>query len=218
MRCHGFFVNGACMEEQSHTEKVSRGFFSASFARVFRGMFLPVSRTLKRMGVTPNAVTYTSFLMGIATGVLFGLDHLYFGLLTGIVMGLMDIIDGQLAKDFGGLTRFGGVLDSTIDRYNEFFLFAGLGYRYFILGRPEWIFLCALAFLGSVMISYVKSRAESAGFECKVGLLQRPERLALLGVCLLFGSIGADVAVIVLAVATQYTVLTRLAHVWRQGR
>ena len=206
------------MEEQVQRKKIARGFFSDSFIRLFRGIFLPVSRMLKLLGVTPNTVTYTSFLMGIVTGVLFGLDHLYLGLAVGIVMGLMDIIDGQLAKDFGGTTRFGGVLDSTIDRYNEFFLFAGLGYRYFVLGRPGWIALCALAFLGSVMVSYVKSRAEAAGFECKVGLFQRPERLAFLGACLLFGSAGADTAVAVLAIATQYTVLTRLTHVWRQSR
>jgi CDP-diacylglycerol--glycerol-3-phosphate 3-phosphatidyltransferase len=68
------------------------------------------------------------------------------------------------------------------------------------------------------MISYVKSRAESAGFECKVGIFQRPERLAFIGVCLLFGSLGVDVAVAILAAATQFTVLTRLVHVWRQTR
>lgn len=197
---------------------VSRGFFSESFIRVFRGMFLPVSGTLKRCGVTPNTVTYLSFLMGIVTGTLFALDHLYLGFAAGMVMSLMDIIDGQLAKDFGGTTRFGGVLDSTVDRYNEFFLFAGLGYRYFVLGRPGWIVLCAFAFLGSVMVSYVKSRAEAAGFECKVGLLQRPERLTILGVALLFGSIGADAAVVILAIGTQMTVFSRLAHVWRQAK
>ncbi|MHB9027522.1 MAG: CDP-alcohol phosphatidyltransferase family protein [Candidatus Latescibacterota bacterium] len=206
------------MVEHSRIEKVSRGFFSDSFIRSFRGVFRPVSRALKKAGVTPNMVTYASFVLGMATGVLFGLDMLYTGLIVGIGMGFLDIIDGQIAKEFGGATQFGGVLDSTIDRYNEFFLFAGFGYRYFILERPGWILLCALAFLGSVMISYVKSRAESAGFECKVGIFQRPERLSFIGVCVLFGSPGVDVAVTILAAATQFTVLTRLIHVWRQTR
>jgi phosphatidylglycerophosphate synthase len=75
-----------------------------------------------------------------------------------------------------------------------------------------------LAFFGSFMISYVKSRAESAGFECKVGRLQRPERLTLIAVGVLFGSVGIDVVVAFLAVATQATVLARLLHVWRKSR
>jgi CDP-diacylglycerol--glycerol-3-phosphate 3-phosphatidyltransferase len=163
-------------------------------------------------------VTFGSFLLAIATGVLFGLNMIYIALVVGVIMSLLDIVDGQMAKEFGAMTTFGGVLDSTIDRYNEFCVFAGLGFRYFFLDRPGWIMLCALAFLGSVMISYVKSRAETAGFECKVGLLQRPERLAFLGVCVLFGSVGIDVGVIVLATATQVTVLTRLVHVWNQSK
>jgi phosphatidylglycerophosphate synthase len=211
-------IPGEHMEEHSRSAKVSRGFFSESFIRLFRGVFRPISRALKMAGVTPNMVTYASLVLGMATGVLFGLDMLFAGVVVGVCMGLLDIIDGQMAKEFGGATSFGGVLDSTVDRYNEFFLFAGFGYRYFTLERPGWIFLCAFAFLGSVMISYVKSRAESAGFECKVGILQRPERLSFIGVCLLFGSPGIDVAVSILAAATQFTVITRLVHVWRQSR
>jgi CDP-diacylglycerol---glycerol-3-phosphate 3-phosphatidyltransferase len=206
------------METHSQPEKVSRGFFSERFVRFFRGMFRPVSRGLHAIGVTPNVVTFASFILAIATGVLFGMNMIYIALVVGITMSLLDIVDGQMAKEFGGASKFGGVLDSTIDRYNEFCVFAGFGYRYFVLGRPGWILFCALAFLGSVMISYVKSRAEAAGFECKVGLLQRPERLAFIGVCVVFGSVGIDVAVVTLALATQVTVLTRLVHVWRQSR
>lgn len=205
------------MAPDTRFRKFSHGFFSDPFIRFFRGMFLPISRGLKRVGISPNMVTFASFILAIATGILFGMNMIYTALVVGIIMGLMDIIDGQLAKEFGGATTFGGVLDSTIDRYNEFFVFAGLGWRYFALGRPGWIPFCALAFLGSVMISYVKSRAETAGFECKVGMLQRPERLSFLGVCVIFGSVGIDVGVLVLATATQVTMLTRLLHVYRQS-
>lgn len=199
-------------------EIISRGFFSEAFIRFFRGLFLPLTRALKRAGVTPNAVTWASFVLGIITGVLFALDHLRLGLVVGLLMGFADIVDGQLAKEFGGESAFGGVLDSTIDRYNEFFIFAGYAWRYSALGRDGWIIPCALAFFGSIMISYVKSRAETAGFECKVGRLQRPERLTLLAVGTLAGSIGVDVVVVFLAAATQFTALGRLYHVWRQSR
>ena len=205
------------MSEKGNAEKISRGFFSESFIRFFRGLFLPLSRLLKRAGVTPNMVTFASLVLGMTTGVLFALNHIYLGLFTGLLMGFADIVDGQLAKEFGGASAFGGVLDSTIDRYNEFFLFAGYAWRYDALGRDAWVIPCALAFFGSIMISYVKSRAETAGFECRVGRLQRPERLALLAVGTFFGSIGIDVVIAFLAVATQVTAAARLVHVWHQS-
>jgi archaetidylinositol phosphate synthase len=205
------------MNEMVQAEKVSRGLFTKSFIRFFRGLFMPLCRALKRMGVTPNAVTYVSLFLGMLSGVLFAMDMIYPGLAAGLLMGFADIVDGQLAKEFDATTVFGGVLDSTVDRYNEFFLFAGFAWRYAALGRDVWIIPCVLAFFGSVMTSYVKSRAESSGLECKVGRLQRPERLTILAFGALFGSIGIDVAVAFLAVATQATVFGRLHHVWRQA-
>jgi phosphatidylglycerophosphate synthase len=204
------------MNQIAHTEKISRGFFTEPFIRFFRGLFLPLSRVLRRAGITPNAVTYVSLFFGLTSGVLIAMDHIYFGLAAGVIMGFADIVDGQLAKEFDSATVFGGVLDSTVDRYNEFFIFAGLTWRYAALGRDLWIIPCVLAFFGSLMISYVKSRAESSGLECKVGRLQRPERLTLLAVGSLFGSVGIDIIVAFLAVATQATVFARLLHVWRQ--
>jgi len=163
-------------------------------------------------------VTFISLVLGMLTGVLLGLNMIYIGLALGRIMIFSDLIDGQMAKEFGGAPKFGGVLDSTVDRLNEFFIFAGFAVRYYFLGRPEWMIFCAFAFLGSVMISYIRARAEAAGLDCKVGFLQRPERLALMGICVLFGSIGIDVMVVFMAFATQVTVITRLLHVYRQGR
>ncbi|MFA6472390.1 MAG: CDP-alcohol phosphatidyltransferase family protein [Candidatus Latescibacterota bacterium] len=206
------------MENNTHVEKINRGFFSAGFIKIFRGFFIPISRALRWAGVTPNMVTFISLVLAIISGVFFALDKIYIGLTIGVIMGFSDIIDGQMAKEFGGATKFGGVFDSTIDRFNEFFIFAGFGVRYFFLDRPAWIFFCAFAFLGSAMISYVRARSEAAGFECKVGYLQRPERLGLMGVCVLFGSYGIDFIVVFLAFSTQITVITRLLHVYRQGK
>lgn len=205
------------MNQVAHTEKISRGFFTESFIRFFRGLFLPLCRVLKRAGVTPNAVTCVSLFFGLTAGVLFAIDRIYLGFAVGLLMGFADIVDGQLAKEFDGETVFGGVLDSTVDRYNEFFIFAGFAWRYAALGRDLWIIPCVLAFFGSVMVSYVKSRAESSGLECKVGRLQRPERLTLIAVGVLFGSVGIDLVLAFLAVATQVTAVTRLVHVWRQS-
>lgn len=193
-----------------------RGFYSENFIKSFRAFFIPISRFLMKLGVTPNAVTYASAVSAITAGVLLATNHIWSALALGFVTGFMDIIDGQLAKEFGGASRFGAVLDSTIDRYAEFFVFVGFAVRYHLLGRDWCVLWCAFAFLGSVMVSYIKSRAESEGFDCKVGKLQRPERLTIMGVGILFRDIGIDVMIIFLALFTQLTALKRLIHVYHQ--
>jgi len=227
------------------SEKDIRGLYSKEFTQYFRGLFLPLSRVLMKAGVTPNTVTFFSLIFGAFTGILFALNYLWTGLAFGLAMSFADIVDGQLAKEFGDATKFGSILDSTLDRYNEFFVFTGLAFRYYFLGRPLWItgcvlalygslmilafryyFLgrplwitgCVLALYGSLMISYVKARAETEGIECKVGRLQRPERLTILGVGVLFRSLGIDIAITFLAVFSQITILYRIQHVYRQSR
>jgi phosphatidylglycerophosphate synthase len=192
-----------------------RGFFSDGFTVWFRGLFRPLTRGLAVIGITPNTVTYVSGILGLITGVLFASDMVFWGVVAGLAMGFSDIMDGQLAKEYGLESPFGGILDSTFDRYNEFFIFAGLGTRYYLHGQPWMMLACASAFLGSVMISYVKARAEVDGYPCKVGRLQRPERLALLGVSTLLGWPGITGVVIFLAVATHFTAIKRLIHVRR---
>jgi len=200
------------------SEKDIRGLYSKEFTQYFRGLFLPLSRVLMKAGVTPNTVTFFSLIFGAFTGILFALNYLWTGLAFGLAMGFADIVDGQLAKEFGDATKFGSILDSTLDRYNEFFVFTGLAFRYYFLGRPLWITGCVLALYGSLMISYVKASAETEGIECKVGRLQRPERLTILGIGVLFRSLGIDIAIVFLAVFSQITVLHRIQHVYRQSR
>ena len=200
------------------SQKIKRAFFSREFTLFFRGLFLPLSRMLMKANVTPNTVTFVSLILAVVTSVLLALDYLWTGLVFGLAMGFSDIVDGQLAKEFGGATKFGGILDSTIDRYNEFLIYTGLAFRYYFLGRHLWIAACALVFLGSVMISYIKARAESDGYECKVGKLQRPERLTIIAFGILFRSTGIDIAIAFLAVSTQVTALYRLLYVYRQSR
>ena len=204
------------MENILEEHKKSEGIFTPGFIKSFREIFRPVSFVLYKMGVTPNHVTIASFFLAIVCSIYLALDRLWLGLFIGLIAGFSDIIDGQLAKDYYTPTKLGGILDSVIDRYNEFFVYAGLGFRYYILERPFWVLLSAFVFLGSVMISYVKARAEADGVSCKVGKFQRPERLAVMAVGLLFLDIGVDVAVILLAVLTQWTVLQRFMYVSRE--
>jgi len=206
------------METIKEKEEKVTGLFNQKFYYAFRALFHPITRTLMRLGISPNAVTFTSMVLGAAAGVYFAIDNLWAGLIFGYLMAFSDIVDGQLANAYGNTTKFGGIIDSTIDRYNEFFVYAGLGVRYYFLGRPLWSLICASVFLGSVMISYIKARAEADGFECKVGKLQRPERLTIIGVGIAFRGMWLDSAIVILAIFTQVTVLHRILHVYRQSR
>jgi len=204
------------MEEYIHRKKAISGLYSKKFIKNFRELFKPLSRALLKAGVSPNTVTVISLVLGIVTGVFLASDYLWTGLVFGLAMCFSDIVDGQLAKEFSVASPFGAVLDSTIDRLNEFIVFFSLALRYYLLGRNLWIIPCAFAFLGSFMISYIRARSEAEGFECKVGRLQRPERLTIIGVGVLLRSTGIDVAIILLAVFTPITMLHRIIHVYRQ--
>ena len=211
--------HGLCPENKEEKSE-STGFFPTRFYYAFRSMFYPVTRICIFLHISPNTITILSMVLAIVMGAFFALDRLFIGILFGLAVGFSDIVDGQLAKSYGKVTPFGGILDSTIDRYNEFFIFLGLSFRYYFFGRPLWIIACASAFLGSVTISYVKARAESDGVKCKIGRLQRPERLSLIGIGLLISGLGIepgiDIVMLFLAVATHGTVLYRLRHVFRQ--
>ncbi|MFC1511862.1 CDP-alcohol phosphatidyltransferase family protein [Candidatus Latescibacterota bacterium] len=194
-------------------EKKVTGFFSEPFYRAFRALFRPITRALRALGVTPNMITMASLGLGMITGVEFARGHLWNGLIFGYLMGFSDIVDGQLAKEYGMATRFGGFLDSTIDRYNEFFIFAGLGIFFYTRGEPLWVMVSAVIFANSMVISYVKARAEVAGFDCNTGRLQRPERLAIIGLAVAFEGLLLKPLLGFLAVGTLFTVLRRVWYV-----
>jgi len=206
------------MQTIQEKEKKVTGFFSRKFYYAFRALFHPVTRLLILLHVTPNMVTVLSMVFGAAAGFMFAQNRLWAGMVYGYFMAFADIVDGQLAKATGTESRFGGVLDSAVDRYTEFFIFGGLGIRYYTLGELPWTLLCAVAFINSVMVSYVKARAEAEGFDCNVGRFQRPERLAFLAVGLAFGGILLDVAIMIIAFGALFTVFRRLRHVWRQNK
>lgn len=194
-----------------------RAMYTDNFIRHYKALFRPLSRALRSVGISPNMMTFMSFILACITGALLALDYLWTGLVFGLAMGFADTVDGQLAKEFGQTSKFGAVLDSSIDRYNEFMVFLGVGIRYYLHGRPWWAVGSAVAFFGSIMVSYIKSRAETEGFECKVGRLQRPERLTIFGIGVLFRGVGIDVMTVILAVGTQFTAAYRLYHVYRQS-
>jgi phosphatidylglycerophosphate synthase len=194
------------------------GILPATFERHFTDLVKHASKVLARMGISPDSITAVSFALGITAGILLALDHLYWAFLAGFLMGICDIIDGQIAGIINKSGRFGSVLDSVVDRYTDFLLFGGLGVRYYLLHEPYWMLVTALGLIGSFEVSYVKARGEGVGLSCNIGLVQRSERLILLGIGILFSGIVLKVILVVLAVLSHITALQRLSLLRKLSR
>ena len=181
----------------------------------------PVGRALARTPLSPNAITLLGVaLQGVVTWqILTG--HLLVAGLLGIVSGFSDAFDGAVAKAKGLTSKFGALLDSTTDRLSDGMIFGALAWLYGVSpdihthDRP-WVAALALGTLVvSFLVSYVKSRAESLGFECNVGLVERGERLVIINAGLILDFVPA--ALIVLFAASIVTFLQRLFHVRGQS-
>ena len=173
----------------------------------------PLAQVLIRLGLSPDLLTLCGLLMNLVATAAFAMAELRWGAAIMLAAGLCDILDGQVAREGRKETKFGALLDSTTDRYSEIFIYFGIG-AYFIR-QNEWIASGVLFFAlcGSLMVSYVRARAEGLGEECKVGFMQRPERIVALALGGLVGHQGLIFVLVVLAVTTNYTVLERLSHI-----
>ena len=136
--------------------------------------------------VGPNALSFMALISGIGAGVLFFLKHPFWAGIMIVICGLFDILDGKVAVNTNQKSLFGAIVDSALDRYSEFFIYLGLA-AYF---RNHWaIWLIFWAILGSSMVSYTRARAEGLGIECKIGIMQRAERMLLLFLGAMIGSL-----------------------------
>ena len=130
-----------------------------------------------KLNLNPNAVSVLALLAGMGSGLLYALGHPVWAGVLIVVCGFLDVVDGKVAVKANKRSLYGAIFDSTLDRYSEFFIYLGLAY-YFRNRWPLWILF--FTFLGSTMVSYTRARAEGLGIECKVGFMQRAERMILL--------------------------------------
>lgn len=174
----------------------------------------PAAEAIARTGISPNMLTFIGLPVGLLAAFFFARgDQLLAGIVL-LIAGFFDIIDGAVARVLGRETAFGGVLDSVVDRYVDFVIFAGIIYAFVSGGiaqvgfLPGWAW-CVLAIAGSFMVSYIRARAEAAG-SCKldVGIAERAERLLILSIGALIGY--TQYAVVIIAILTHLTVLQRL--------
>lgn len=183
-----------------------------------------VFEPLIRRKVDPNYVTTVGFLVTISAGIAFFMGHVRIGGFLVLLGGFIDIVDGQVARGTGLASVFGSFYDSTLDRISEIVVFLGI-FSLYGGGHPDFdypwmVYTVALALAGSLMVSYTRARAEALGLDCNVGVMQRLERVVLIGgSALIFGGSfeGAVLTwvLILMAVLTNFTAFQRIVWVYR---
>jgi CDP-diacylglycerol---glycerol-3-phosphate 3-phosphatidyltransferase len=168
-----------------------------------------IIKVLIALRIRPNHLTMTGFLMSIVVAYIFAEGRFHLAGVALIVAGLFDMVDGMVARKLGEETPFGAFFDSIMDRYSDLVMYLGLIIYYGRADRINYVVLVGIVMMGSVLTSYARARAESLIPSCKVGFLERPERIVLL----IIGSFYyMDPILWVIAVLSNWTVVHRILY------
>ena len=178
----------------------------------------PVTKALVRRRVHPNVLTTVGFLVTLAAALAFFRGGVRLGGLVMLVAGAFDILDGKVARETGLASKFGSFYDSTLDRISELVIYASLISVFLDSPHPWMVYVSFAAAGGALMVSYTRARAEALGIPCKVGLMQRPERVVGLGVGAMLGLRPLLVVLSALAVLSIFTAVERIFEVYRVAR
>jgi len=175
---------------------------------------------LAKTPITPNTITWFGFLLTVSAAVLIITEHLFAAGFVVLVAGFFDMLDGALARLTNQTTSFGAILDSTLDRFAEAALLLSLLVLYARGQLVAETLLVGLALLSSLMVSYIRARAEVLGVDCKIGFFTRPERVLVLALGLLLSQIdyALTIALAIIVFFSFFTIGQRLTHVWQQTR
>lgn len=182
----------------------------------FRRLLAPLVRRLAAAGVGPNTLTAAGWALALCSALLFGAGQVSIAGAVMLVAGLFDALDGAVARESGRMSDFGAFLDSTLDRLSEAATFAGITFFYATSGRPIEALAAVAALTFSLLTSYARARAEGLGYECKVGLLERPARVVLLSLAAILGLLTLGVWLV--AAGALVTAVQRILHVYRASR
>ena len=192
----------------------------------------PLVHGMIKVGITPNFITTTGLVLNIVAAALFIYagaccpgELSYVGWGGGIVLfaGLFDMMDGRVARVGNMCSTFGAFYDSVLDRYSELFTLLGISYYLLLNGYLCGSVLTSIALIGSLMVSYVRARAEGLDLECKVGLMQRPERVVMAALGAIFTGVFQDITAFdpmlilivpmgIIALLANATAFYRIAH------
>ena len=201
--------------------------FGASIGRGAQRIIDAMVRWLAMGHISPNVLTVIGVAVNVGCGLLFGLGWFFWAGIALIVANLFDMLDGQVARLSGRVTRFGGFLDSSLDRLSDMVVFVGL-MVFYARDLPSHstlnVFLAGAGLMGSVMVSYASARAESLIPKCDVGFLRRPERVVLFIIGALSTHPGSNnyfanrmpAVLWVLAIGSYWTFAHRMYHTWRE--
>jgi CDP-diacylglycerol--glycerol-3-phosphate 3-phosphatidyltransferase len=186
----------------------------------FMAIVAPIGNVLESIRVHPHVVTVAGLFFSVVSGLLFWKGYFLLAGIAVIVSGICDVLDGRLARNTKTLSPFGAIFDSTVDRYSEVAVFMGIMAFFdntIISG------LIILAVTGSLLTSYTRARAEGLGIECKIGLMQRPERITFIATAAILGAPFDSIfktqhflirfAILAIAVLANVTAIQRVTHV-----
>jgi CDP-diacylglycerol--glycerol-3-phosphate 3-phosphatidyltransferase len=190
--------------------------FTGLIGRIFMFPLQLIIDACVALRIHPNVLTFVGLLINIAAAWSLALGRF---VMAGFIMGIaniFDFIDGKVAHESKAVSIFGGFWDSVIDRFSDIALFIGLIYLYSHLGRTDYVIITALAMMFAIMTSYTRARAESLIAKCKVGFMERPERIVLF----LIGAFTNRMAAVmwVIGVLSVFTVADRIIYTYRELR
>src|SRR5438094_229241 len=200
--------------------------WTTAFGRACRVLLNAIVRGLALTRISPNVLTFMGLVINVIAAVLFGYANpdnqqrlfVYAGLVI-IGAGVFDMVDGRVARATNQVTTFGAFFDSVIDRYSDVALFFGLMVYYARANHFFYLVMVAFVMTSSVMVSYTRARAESLIGSCKVGFMERPERIVLVIIGACFAWLGAMAPVLwVLAVLSTVTIIHRIVYTYQQTR
>ncbi len=175
-----------------------------------------IVRGLALSKINPNVLTFLGLVINMVAATFLAFGSFKTAGFVIIFAGLFDMVDGRVARETNQVTRFGGFFDSVLDRYSDLALLVGLLVYYGTVNRPSYVVLTAIVMTASVMISYTRTRAENIVPTCKVGFLERPERIVLLIIGALFDRMAPVLWVI--AVLGNLTVIHRMIFTYQESK
>ncbi len=190
--------------------------WTGAVGRACNKLLLAIVNGLALTKIHPNFLTFIGLVINIGAAWLLARGQFWQAGLVIIGAGLFDMVDGRVARQTGQVTRFGGFFDSVLDRYSDLALLIGLLVYYANIGRNFYVVLTAIVMMASVMISYTRSRAENTIPQCKVGFLERPERIVLLIIGSLFDRMAPVLWII--AVFGNLTVVHRMIFTYGEAK
>jgi CDP-diacylglycerol--glycerol-3-phosphate 3-phosphatidyltransferase len=182
----------------------------------FTNSLLPLVNRCSKWGLSPNTVTIAGVVITLFGAAAFVMGCLRLAGILTLLGGFCDTLDGSIARTTGRASRFGALLDSTVDRYAEFIIYLGIGAYFIHFEDYSTAAGTFLALCGSFMVSYARARAESLRFEAKLGFMQRPERIVLIGLGALIDITVFKIAIWLVAVLSNYTAFQRIRFAYKQ--